>query len=209
MPFSPLCEISLTESWQVTPVSTANYFRLRYDANLGFSNVVLAQAQVSQDGLELFGTFRFSLKGQSSDVTDLEIPKVFIPEQRRLAVRGLGPRNQPGKTLTLIIEEATMILNPSGTATTKEAFKELQQADALSRELCPANANRNGGMIFNQGSKTLWVGFGAAAEKSSPNKILPGGLMDIPNGFTGPIFIIFDAADTNLTKKAVAQELVS
>ena len=101
-----------------------------------------------------------------------------------------------------------MISNPSG-ATSKEIFKELQQADALSRELSAANPNRNGGLVFNKGSKALWIGFGVPAEKASPNKVVPGGLMDIPNGFTGAINIIFDAADTNLNMKAISQEMVA
>jgi hypothetical protein len=209
MPFNPLASLLLTEDWQTTPPTAANFFRFKYDANQGFSYLVVAQAQVSLDGsLELFGTFRFALKGQGSDVAELDIPRVFEPEQRRIAVRGLGSRAQSGKSLSLSIEDTHMISNPSG-ATSKEIFKELQQADALSRELSPANPNRNGGLVFNKGSKALWIGFGIAAEKASPNKVVPGGLMDIPNGFTGPINIIFDAADANLNMKAVSQEMVA
>jgi hypothetical protein len=212
MPFSPLAQIDLSEEWQITPITDGNYFRFVYRVNAGFSYLVVAQAQVGNNGLELFGSFRFALRGQGADVAQLEIPRVFSPEQRCLAVRGVGPaRTQAVKSLDLLIEATSiMILNPSGT-TTKEKPTNFLQSDNASREMVPANADRNGGIIFNKGTKALWIGFGVPAEKSSVQKVLPGGQMDIPNGYTGVINGIFDAADTtpNNTSKAVVVEMVA
>ena len=58
MPFNPLAQIALSEDWQQTPFTDANYFRFVYRNNVGFSYLVVAQAQVGNDGLELFGSFR-------------------------------------------------------------------------------------------------------------------------------------------------------
>jgi hypothetical protein len=213
MPFSTLAQIDLSEDWQITPVTEGNYFRFVYRNNAGFSYLAVAQAQVGNDGLELFGSFRFFLKGQGADVAELEIPRVFNSGQRCLAVRGVGPaRTQAAKSLDLLIEATSiMILNPNG-ATTKEKVTNFLQSDNLSREMVPATADRNGGIIFNKGTKALWVGFGVPAEKSSVQKILPGGQMDIPNGFTGVINGIFDAAEAataTSNSKAIVVEMVA
>jgi hypothetical protein len=212
MPFSPLASIVLSEAWQVTPATEGNYFKFIYGANLGFSYLAVAQAQVSNgNGLELFGAFRFALKGQGADVAQLEIPRVFDPGLRCLAVRGIGALRLPGKSLDLTIEATTMlIINPAGN-TTKERKTDFLQSDNAGREMVPANLERNGGTIFNKGTKALWVGFGVNAEKSSPNKILPGGQMDIPHGFTGVINGIFESADAtpNNTSKAIVEEMVA
>jgi hypothetical protein len=209
MPFSTLAQIDLSEDWQITPVTEGNYFRFVYRNNSGFSYLAVAQAQVGDDGLELFGSFRFALKGQGVDVAELEIPRVFNPEQRCIAVRGVGPaRTQSAKSLDLLIEATQMILNPAG-VTIKEKKTDFLQTDANNREMVPANPERNGGIIFNNGTKNLWVGFGINAEKSSPNKILPGGQMDIPESFVGPINGIFDAANPAPTAKAIVEEMVA
>jgi hypothetical protein len=214
MPFSPLVEIQLSSEWQVTPLTDANFFRFVYRANVGFSYLVVAQAQEGGDGLELYRSFRLALTGQGVDIADLEIPPVFNPGQRRLAVRGLGPaRSQTPKSLNLLIEATKiMIINPTGgVVTTKEKKTDFLQSDNSNREMVPANPDRNGGIIFNKGNKSLWIGLGVNAEKSSPNKVLPGGQMEIPAGFTGVINGIFDAADTtpNNTSKAIVEEMVA
>jgi hypothetical protein len=210
MPFDPLCTIALSEVWQVTPVTDANFFKFSYPNNSGYSYIVVAQAQVSDGKLELFGAFRFSLKGQGADIAELEDPRVFNPGQRCLAVRGVGPaHSQTPKSLDLLVEETSMlILNPSGT-TTKQKITDFLQTDAANREMVPANADRNGGTIFNKGSKAIWVGFGVNADKGSPNKILPGGQMDIPHGFTGAINGLFDALDASPSAKAIVEEMVA
>ena len=212
MPFSPLIEIPLSPNWQITPVTDDNYFRFVYRENVGYSYLVVAQAQIGTAGLELFRAFRLNLTGQGADIAELSIPPVFVPGQRRLAVRGLGPaRSTTPKSLNLLIEATSMtIINPNG-ATTKEKVSNFLQSDNASREMVPANAERNGGLIFNKGTKSLWVGLGVNAEKSSPQKILPGGQMDIPNGYTGVINGIFDAADAtpNNTSRAIVVEMVA
>jgi hypothetical protein len=211
MPFNPLASLALSDLWQVTPVTDGNYFKFGYTNNQGYSYLVVAQAQVGDDGLELFGTFRFALKGQGADVAELEIPRVFDPGRRCLAVRGIGARNQPAKSLNLTIEATRMnIINPAG-ATTKEKQTAFAQSDNQSREMVPANPDRNGGIIHNRGTKALWIGMGINAEKSSPNRIQPGGQMSIPAGFTGVINGIFDAADTapGNSSKAIVIEMVA
>lgn len=212
MPFSTLAQINLSEEWQITPITEGNYFRFVYRNNAGFSYLAVAQARMGDDGLELFGSFRFFLKGQGADVAELEIPRVFTTGQRRLAVRGVGAaRTTTAKSLDLLIEETRMnIINPAG-ATTKEKQTQFLQSDAANREMVPANADRNGGIIHNKGTKALWIGLGVNAEKSSPNKILPGGQMSLPVGFTGVINGLFDAADAtaNNTSKAIVIEMVA
>ncbi len=212
MPFSTLAQIDLSEDWQITPITEGNYFRFVYRNNSGFSYLAVAQAQMGNDGLELFGSFRFFLKGQGADVAELEIPRVFSSGQRCLAVRGVGPaRTEAAKSLDLLIEATHMnILNPSGT-TTKEKQTAFLQSDNANREMVPATADRNGGIIHNRGTKALWIGLGVNAEKSSPNKILPGGQMSLPVGFTGVINGIFDAADATPgnSSKAIVIEMVA
>jgi hypothetical protein len=210
MPFSPLAQIDLSEEWQITPVTEGNYFRFVYRNNSGFSYLAVAQAQVGDDGLELFGSFRFFLKGQGADIAELEIPRVFNPGKRCIAVRGVGPaRTQAAKSLDLLVEETSMlIMNPSGT-TTKSKFTDFLQTDANNREMVAANADRNGGTIFNKGSKAIWIGFGVNADKGSPNKILPGGQMDIPHGYVGTINGLFDALDASPSAKAIVEEMVA
>jgi hypothetical protein len=212
MPFEALAQINLSEEWQITPITDGNYFRFVYRNNSGFSYLAVAQARMGNDGLELFGSFRFALKGQGADVAELEIPRVFTTGQRCIAVRGVGPaRTQTVKSLDLLIQETTvMILNPSGT-TTKEKVSNFLQSDNANREMVPANAERNGGTIWNKGTKAMWIGLGVNAEKSSPQKILPGGQMEIPNGYTGVINGMFDAADVtpNNTSKAIVVEMVA
>jgi hypothetical protein len=107
-----------------------------------------------------------------------------------------------------ILRQQTMIINPPGT-TTKEKKTDFLQSDNANREMVPANADRNGGNIFNRGSKALWVGFGVNAEKSSPQKVMPGGQIEIQEGFTGPIFGIFDVADPSPNAKAIVVEMVA
>jgi hypothetical protein len=212
MPFSPLVEIQLSSEWQITPITNANYFRFVYRENVGYSYIVVAQAQEGTAGLELFRAFRLNLTGQGADIAELAIPPVFVPSQRRLAVRGLGPaRSTTPKSLNLLIEATSiMILNPNG-ATTKEKVTNFLQSDNQGREMVPANSDRNGGIIFNKGTKALWVGFGVDADKNGALKILPGGQMDIPSGFTGLIKGIFDSADlsVNNTSKAIVVEMVA
>jgi hypothetical protein len=211
MPFNPLASIALSDVWQVTPVTGGNFFRFTCSENVGFTYLLVAQAQVGDNSglIELFESRRYPITVGVAFLDKLIAPPVIAPEARRLAVRGLAPRSVKAPTLTLDIEDSyNMIINPAG-STSKEIFKELPQSDALNRELSPANASRNGGTIFNKGSKSLWVGFGVAAEKGSPNRVAPGGLMDIPSGFTGAINIIFDAADTAPNMKAITQEMVA
>jgi hypothetical protein len=210
MPFSPLVELQLSSEWQITPITDANYFRFVYRENVGYSYLVVAQAQEGTAGLELFRAFRLNLTGQGADIAELAIPPVFVPSQRRLAVRGLGPaRSTTPKSLNLLIEQTTMlIINPNG-ATTRQKLSDFLQTDAANREMVAANADRNGGTIFNKGSKSLWVSFGVAADKGSPNKILPGGQMDIPHGYTGTINGIFDALDVSPNAKAIVEEMVA
>jgi hypothetical protein len=212
MPFDALATIELTEEWQVTPITDANHFRFNYLSNTGYSYLVIAQAQQGTNGLELFGTSRFNLRGQGADLAVLEIPRILEADQRRLAVRGLGfSRRVATKSLTLQIEATKlMIINPSG-ATTKEKTTNFAQSDNANRVMVAANDDRNGGLIFNRGTKALWVGFGVNAEKSSAQKIMPGGQMDIPNGFTGVINGLFDAADAtaNNTSRAIVIEMVA
>ncbi len=106
------------------------------------------------------------------------------------------------------LRQQMTILNPAN-STTKEKKTDFLQTDATSREMVPANAERNGGIIFNNGTKNLWVGFGVNAEKSSPNKIAPGGQMDIPDGFIGVINGLFESANPAPTAKAIVEEMVA
>ncbi len=214
MPFSPLVELNLSFEWQVTPITDANYFRFVYRNNVGFSYLVLAQAQSGNDGLELFRAFRLNLTGQGADIAELEIPPVFNSSLRRLAVRGLGPsRSTTPKSLNLLIEATKiMIINPTGgVVTTKEKKTDFLQSDNANREMVGVNPDRNGGIIFNKGTKALWIGLGVNAEKSSPHKVLPGGQMGIPAGFTGVINGLFDAADVtpNNSSRAIVTEMVA
>lgn len=102
-----------------------------------------------------------------------------------------------------------MLINPgSGSATTSSVTANFLQTDAASRLMVAANPDRNGGLIYNKGTKALWVGFGVTAEKSSPNKLMPGGVLDIPSGFVGIINGIFDAADPATSSRAQIVEMI-
>lgn len=117
----------------------------------------------------------------------------------------------PNADLAMQIETLRLqmaIFNPTN-ATTKEKKTDFLQTDNNSREMVPANPDRNGGIVFNAGTKPLWIGFGIAAEKTSPNKIAPGGQMDIPEGFVGVINGLFEAANPAPTAKAIIEEMVA
>jgi hypothetical protein len=119
--------------------------------------------------------------------------------------------SNPNADLVMQIEtlrQEMAVFNPPNN-TTKEKRTDFLQTDATNREMVPANADRNGGIIFNLGTKNLWIGFGVNAEKTSPNKILPGGQMDIPEGFVGVINGLFDAANPAPTAKAIVEEMVA
>jgi hypothetical protein len=211
MPFSPLAVFSLSEEWQVTPVTAGNYFRFTCSDNIGFTYLLVAQAQVGDSGLiELFESRRFPITVGVAFLDQLISPPVISPEARRLAVRGLAPRSVQAPTLTLDIEASfNMIINPAG-STNEEKWTDFAPIDNLSRQIVAANANRNGGLIENRASKTLYIGLGVAADRNSPQKLAPGGRMDIPNGFVGAINGIFSAADLSPNApKAVLLEYVS
>jgi hypothetical protein len=119
--------------------------------------------------------------------------------------------SNPNADLTIQLEmlrQQMAIFNPGG-VTTKEKLTDFLQTDANNREMVPANPERNGGIIFNKGTKALWVGFGVNAEKSSPNKVLPGGQIDIPESFVGVINGLFDAANPAPSAKAIVEEMVA
>lgn len=213
MSYDLLAAIELSTEWQITPITEANFFRLRYQNNQGFSYVVVAQAQMGADGLELFEGRRFPVRGEI-DVLRLNIPPVFDPAARRLAVRGVVPKSAKYPNLTLIVEASQMIvLNPmSGqTSQLKETiFK--QDAQATTAIDIAANASRNGGVIFNRGNKRLFVGLGFTADAGSPFALSPGGQMPIENGFTGRISLLFQAVDPDQVANktlAMVQEFVA
>jgi hypothetical protein len=211
MPFDPLCRLDLTEEWQTTPPTQGNYFRFGYSNNSGFSYLVVAQAQVGDgSSLELFGAFRFNLKGQGADIAELDIPAVFVPEYRRLAVRGLGSRNQPGKTLSLSIGETFMIpVNPSAAAT-QQVRSTLSQATAGAVEVLPASSIRSGGAIFNTGTSALAYAFGSEPDVNGEFVLAPGGRVDIDPSFKGFVKCQWKTVDgaPNTTKKAAIYEFV-
>jgi hypothetical protein len=196
MPFSPLFELPISPDWQVSEPTTANYFRLHYLENQGFSYLLIAQAQVGTDGLELFESRRFPIRTEI-DLLKLEIPPIFNPDARRIAVRGLAPKSARNPTLTLKLEAQFMaIINPSNLPTTQIKQTEVKQDSVTATEI-PANQNRNSGIIMNKGNKRLFVGFGFAADSGSPFVLQPGGNMDFPTGFTGTISILWSALDPN------------
>ncbi len=211
MPFSPLATIALSEQWQVTPVTDGNYFRFTCSENIGFTYLLVAQAQVGNSGLiELFESRRYPITVGVAYLDQLIAPSVISPEARRLAVRGLAPRSVQAPTLTLDIEASfTMIINPAG-STNEEKWTDFAPTDAISRQIVGPNANRNGGLIENRAAKTLYIGLGVAADKNSPQKLAPGGRMDVPAGFVGAINGVFSAADLSANApKAVLIEYVS
>jgi hypothetical protein len=110
--------------------------------------------------------------------------------------------------LSLVLEANSMIINPPAQTSTQQTFVFLP-TDAVSRQMAAANADRNGGFIYNKTTKNLYVGYGVTAEKSSPNKIAPGGQMDIPEGFVGVINGIFEAVDLAPSSKAQIIEMIA
>lgn len=208
MPFDPFASIEITRDWQVTEPTEANFFRLQYQGNEGFSYLVIAQAQVGTDGqLELFESRRFPV-GRNIDILRSDIPPVFDPAARRLAVRGVAPGSAKVPNLTLVIEvsQQMIISNPSSGQTSQireTVFK--QDAQATTAIDVPANAGRNGGIIMNRGNKRLFVGLGFTADAGSPFALAPGGQMEIENGFTGRISLLFQAVDPDqATTKTLA-----
>ena len=213
MPFSPLIELPLSLEWQITPITDANYFRFVYRENVGYSYLVVAQARTGTEGLELFRAFRLNLTGQGADIADLEIPPVFLPTQRRLAVRGLGPaRSTSPKSLNLLIEATRMnIITPAGSNTTSSVKTEFKQDVATALEVLGANGIRNGGTILNKGTKKLYLNFGSVADKGSHIIVAPGGNADIQANYIGPVSAIWDAVDATPgnSSKAVFIEFVA
>jgi hypothetical protein len=216
MPFSPLATIALTETWQVTPVTEGNYFRFTCSDNIGFTYLLVAQAQVGDSGLiELFESRRFPITVGVAFLDQLISPPVISPEARRLAVRGLAPRSVQAPTLTLDIEASFMhVINPQQNATTQTKQTDVKQdaAAAAAAIAIPANQARNGGVIFNKGNRNLFVGMGFTADSSSPFVVKPAGQISIEPGFVGEISVLFAGADANqVANKTIAQviELVA
>jgi hypothetical protein len=216
MPFSPLAVFSLSEEWQVTPVTTGNYFRFTCSDNVGFTYLIVAQAQVGDTGLiELFESKRFPITVGVAYLDQLIAPPVISPEARRLAVRGLAPRSVQAPTLTLDIEDSYMhVINPAQNQTTQPKQTDIKQdaAAAAAAIEIPVNQARNGGVIFNKGNKNLFVGLGFVADNGSPFVVKPGGQLSIEPGFVGYISVLFAAADANqVANKSIAQviELVA
>lgn len=119
--------------------------------------------------------------------------------------------SNPNAELTIqleILRQQMAVFNPIGT-TTKEKPTEFLQTDNTNRKMVDANPDRNGGTIFNKGTSALWIGFGVNAEKSSPHKVMPGGQIDLPEGFTGQINGMFDVANPATSAKAIAIEMVA
>jgi hypothetical protein len=216
MPFSPLATIALTETWQVTPVTAGNYFRFTCSDNIGFTYLLVAQAQVGNSGLiELFESRRFPITVGVAFLDQLILPPVISPEARRLAVRGLAPRSVQAPTLTLDIEASLMhVINPAQNQTTQPKQTDVKQdaAAAAAAVEIPSNQARNGGVIFNKGTRNLFVGFGFIADNGSPFVVKPGGQASIEPGFVGFISVLFAGADANqVANKSIAQvvELVA
>jgi hypothetical protein len=98
--------------------------------------------------------------------------------------------------LSLSLEAFQMIItNPSGSNTSTTVKTETKQELATMLEGAPANPNRNGGIILNQGKNKLFLGFGVNADKGSKLVILPGGQAAIESNFVGPINFMWDAID--------------
>jgi hypothetical protein len=119
--------------------------------------------------------------------------------------------SNPNADLTIQLEmlrQQMAVFNPTGT-TTKEKPTEFLQTDNTNRKMVDANPDRNGGTIFNKGTSALWIGFGVNAEKSSPHKVMPGGQIDLPEGFTGQINGLFDVANPSTSAKAIVIEMVA
>ena len=119
--------------------------------------------------------------------------------------------SNPNAELTIqleILRQQMAVFNPIGT-TTKEKPTEFLQTDNTNRKMVDANPDRNGGTIFNKGTSALWIGFGVNAEKSSPHKVMPGGQIDLPEGFTGQVNGMFDVANPATSAKAIAIEMVA
>ena len=164
----------------------------------------------NDSSLELFGTFRFNLRGQGADIAELEIPRIFLPEHRRLAVRGIGARNQPNKSLTLTIGETNMIpLNPSSVATT-HVRSTFSQGVNVATEVLPASLTRSGGAILNTGTSPLAYGLGSDPDVNGEMVLAPGGRMELDPTFKGAIKLQWRTPDAtpNTTKKAVIFEFV-
>jgi hypothetical protein len=215
MPFDSFASIEIALDWKVTEPTQANFFRLRYQGNQGFSYLVIAQAQMGADGsLELFESRRFPV-GRQIDILRSDIPPIFDPAARRLAVRGVAPKSAKAPNLTLNIEASFMhVINPSQNATTQTRQTDVKQdaASAAAAIVIPANQARNGGVIFNKGNRNLFVGMGFTADSSSPFVVRPAGQISIEPGFVGEISVLFAAADANqVANKTVAQviELVA
>jgi hypothetical protein len=213
MPFESFASIEISPIWQITEPTEANFFRLRYQGNQGFSYLVIAQAQMGTDGLELFESRRFPVRGEI-DVLRLDIPPVFDPVARRLAVRGVVPKSAKTPNLTLIIEASQMIISNPQSGQTSQLKETVFKQDAQSTTALeiPANPSRNGGIIMNRGSKRLFVGMGFTADAGSPFSLAPGGQMEIENGFTGKISLLFQAADPDQTTTktlALVEEFVA
>jgi hypothetical protein len=206
MPFDPFTSIEIALDWKVTEPTEANFFRLRYQGNQGFSYLVIAQAQMGTDGLELFESRRFPV-GRNIDILRSDIPPIFDPAARRLAVRGVAPKSAKVPNLTLIIEASQVIISNPASGQTSQLKETIFKQDAAATTAIDiaANSGRNGGIIMNRGNKRLFVGFGFTADAGSPFALAPGGQMEIENGFTGRISLLFQAVDPDqATTKTLA-----
>lgn len=99
-----------------------------------------------------------------------------------------------------------VIINPVARAATS---REIDRATSTQSAVLIANEPRRvGGTIFNRSTTAvLSIEFDAVASSNSVHKINPGGLLDIPISWVGPIAGIWDKAEAN--GKATIVEMLS
>lgn len=192
-----IATLSITKNWQLTGVVVGSYFRFRYGVAIGFSHILIAQAQMN-DEFELFTQQRLQVKAA---VDILEIPAPFFFSDRRLAVRGIelsSPTNQTNSLMLEIEVNTVPISNPSAPnyPVSSTAASSTVNSATTSQAILVANTSRKGATVWNASTATLYLDLDAAASTSDyAAKLDPGGYYEVPYGFTGAISGIWSAAN--------------
>lgn len=185
MSWELLAEIDLLNEWQFTPVTDAEYFRVRSSFPGQFATI-FRQAQ-TPTAPEFWGQ-QSLIVAPDFLIFRFEPPPFF--DERRLAVKRA---NRNDSLTTLELEVYPMgLYNPANVTitpvTSSTATASTVAASTTSVTILASNSSRKGATIQNNGTGTLYLEMGPTATTTSYlAPVYPGGYFELPFGYIGQI----------------------
>lgn len=194
MSWTPLANLQVSTSWTLTPPIEGKLFRVRC-LDLQPCQVLIKQAQVILDQTEFWGAQRLSID-QGFSLFVMAAPSFFTERRLALQIADLSGSQTP-KTVQLEVNPSMPLTNPvSGQARSNSANSTTVASATTSATILAANTSRQGATIWNNSNAALFLDFDAAASVTDHAlKVDPGGYVEVPFGFTGPISGIWSSAN--------------